>query len=103
DVDRDLQLCQVIQKLGGKERLLVVAAHRCEKPEVVLVKTERLNIAHRLLQTRRDRVTAIEGILAKVEMKDRSVTVLSGLPVAVGHRQLVEIGEKRGGERHATS
>src|SRR5439155_515452 len=53
------------------------------------------------LQPRGDGVAAAERVLAEEEMEDGFVADFAGAPVAVRHRQLIEVGQK-GDRSHVT-
>ena len=83
---------------GGLEQLLAVApADLGEIGEVVRLEAQRLDQVDRVLQPASEREPSSERIAAEGHVERRLQLLHAGLPVRVGHGELVQIGEQ--GER----
>src|SRR5437867_4631087 len=89
-----------MEEVVGKKPSVVIASYRRQKLQVVIAKSKRFEILNGFLEPCSDGVAAFERILPEVEMENRLVVIFSGLPIAVGHGELVEIGQQPRGKSH---
>ena len=61
------------------------------------------NESKHFIETRKDGVFPVEGVLSEEEIKDGKVFMSSCLPVAIAHADLVHIREKRTHDRSIRS
>ena len=94
EIASEAQLAEIVEKRRLKERPSVVAAKRGQIGEVIALKTQIRHKLHRRGQAGCDRKSAVEGMLAKEQVENSLVILFSGLPMAVGHRELIQIGQQ---------
>jgi hypothetical protein len=95
DVDPQPEVAQVVQERPLEQRLVVVAEEALEMRE--LGGRERIALDERdhALEPGRQREAATERRVAEEQREDRLLVEALELPVARGHRQLVEVGHRR--------
>ena len=94
DVEPDRGLVEVAQKVLVEEWQTVVARQTAEIPQFVVGESDRREVIERGLQTRRYREATAERCVPEVEVEDPLVVRATEPPVAVRHRQLVQVGEE---------
>ena len=86
DVPRETETFQPFQKVIGEY------AERSQIGDVLVLEAQILKILHRLLQSRRHGVR-IAAAPAVEQVENRPLFAQSLLQIAVGHRELIEVGE----------
>ena len=82
----------VVEEPALEQRRPIGAAERREVVEIALVEAQPLEQLERGLDARRDRVAAAERRLAERQVEDGLALRDALLPVAVRHRELVQVG-----------
>ena len=95
DIEAEVQLAEMSEKLPIEERLAVVSGEGGEEGQIVFLEAQVAEEVQHVGQPRRHRVPASEGIGAKEEMKGRLFLLSAELPVPVGHGELIEVGQQR--------
>ena len=95
DVDRQVQIGKPGEEFRSEERAAGRSLERAQVGAVLFGEGEGLDHFGQLVHAAGHRVAAVEGVLAEVHMEARLLVALVGQPVALGHRQLVEIGVHR--------
>ena len=95
DVAREAQRLQVVQEDGVEEGPTIAAVERREVGHVLGGKAEVGQEVHDSGQAAGDREAASEGVLPEEEVEDRPLCRRPRLPVGVGHRELIEVGQRR--------
>ncbi len=95
DPTRKAHRAQVREEGRLEQRLAVAAGDRRQVRQVGGVEAQPLEELDRRLDATRDRVRAAERVAPEGQVEDRLALGLAGLPVAVGHGQLVQVREQR--------
>ena len=90
-----LQLFQVTQERRFEQGLAIVSRQRGEMRGVVLCEAQSFDELGDVSQPGGHRVAATECIAAKEQMEYRPFLGATELPVAVRHRELIQIGQQR--------
>ncbi len=99
DVAGELHLLEVVEESPFEERGSIVARERFEEVDVSLLEADGAEVVDGFVESGGDGVAASEGILAEEEVEHGFALAEPGLPVPVGHGELVQVGEQ--GERVA--
>lgn len=99
DVAGELEPLEIGEEIRGEERLAVVALQGFEILDVAPIKPELSHVFNRIGEAANNRIAAIERIGSIEEMKDCLGAAKPSFPLAIGHGQLVDIGEQREGFR----
>ena len=91
------QASEVVEKSPFEQGFPVVPHERGEVRDVVAVEPEALQKIDDAFQAAGDRVAAAERVLAEEQVERRLLVRAAKLPVAVGHRQFVEVRQEREG------
>ena len=94
DVAGRLERAEEVEKGRLEQRPAVVSAERRQVRHVRDAKARILKVLDRRGQPCGDRVAAVKRAMPKGQMKDRFPVRRAGLPVAIGHRQLVQVGQQ---------
>ena len=85
---------EIFEKRPVEKRFFVVAAKRGKIIELGSIEMQIFQIFDRGGQPGRNRKSAAKRILPKKQMKYRIQILLIGFPIAVGHGQLIQIGQQ---------
>ena len=100
DVDGELDSAQPCEKRRIKQRGLAGRLQRGEVLDVVIGEAKAIDELGYLVGAAEDAVTSAKGIIAIERVEARISIDLALRPVALGHRDLVQIGEQRHVARH---
>ena len=95
DVAPQLHSAQVFEEFAFQERFARPVAHAAQIVEVGLVEREIFEVFDDVGQPAGDRVSPVERILAEGDVEYRIPVRHPGLPVAVRHRNFVEVRKQR--------
>jgi RNA polymerase sigma factor (sigma-70 family) len=85
---------EVFQEGGIEKRFIVVASEVGEVAEVGFGEMEIADVFDDVGKAGRDGEAAFEGLLAEEDVEDRVLVGFAGFPIAVGHGELIEVGEQ---------
>jgi len=94
-VASELERFEIFQKSRFKKRSAVVSCHHGQKLQISFGKVIGIEKINRRSQARGDRKTRLKRRLPKEQVKHRLPVRAPGFPIAVGHRELVKIGQER--------
>ncbi len=94
DIAGEAQVAEIIDEAEIEEGLSIVAGQGGQVGQFVFVEVKILEIIDDIGQSAGNAETAVEGILPEEEMEDRLAFVDLVFPIAVGHCQLVKVGEE---------
>ena len=97
DVAREAEGLQAVEEGGLEQRAAVGGPQRRQVGQVLRRVAQRVEDLDGVGQPGGDRVAALERASAEGQVEDRLTVGDPGLDVAGGHRQLVEVGERRQG------
>ena len=95
DVDLQLHAAQPLQEGLIKQRRSAGGLEASEVVDVAVVEAEALDELDHLVHAAAHRVAALEGVVAEEHVEAGLDAGLELLPVALRHRELVEVGEER--------
>ncbi len=94
DVEGALEVGQALDE-GLREAGVAIGPLEARQVlQLVRFEAQPLQVAQRVLETGRHGVGAAEGRAPEEEVEDRPPVGDARFPIAVGHRQLVEVGEE---------
>ena len=93
DVDRQLEVAQVVDERRLEQRPAARGGKRAEVGEVIFGEAEALHQIRQVRHAARDGVAALEGVVAKRHVEARLGVRLAALQIALRHRELVQVGE----------
>ena len=95
DIHRQAQIAQILQEGRIEQGAAGRGVQRGQIGDILLAEAERLHQVGQLGHAAGHRVASLEGIVAEVHGEAGLLARFLGVPVALGHGDLVQIGEQR--------
>ena len=94
DLDAQLKVEQVVEEVLAKEGLVVIAFEATQVSDVAFAETKGGEEVHDVFQPADEGESPIKGVLAKEEVKNAFLLRFARFVIAIGHGELVEVGEQ---------
>ncbi len=88
------QVAQIVEEGLLEKGLAIVPSQRLEIGDFVAIDLKIAKVVNGICQAAGNAVAALKWILTEKEMKDGLALLNAILPIAVGHRELIEVGQK---------